>query len=394
MILILSWGVLAVIFSVTLLFPEWRKYRATKELLKRCRSSTRTSASEWVRLIKNGANVSFQGPSLLMPVLSQLVVIADMDAIRACMETASHIDFSLTDGHGNTALHCICHENVSDSCAKEILSLFVLRLETHPLDICDWGKVNDHGDDFMSLVASRQLLSVLFPIVKNVPFYADSMEPIPISRRVWEWDWEQLSAEEQSNLKIPGATIKADQYTSQLFKLANEDFPDVALVQKCVANGADICFHYPDSYWPIIHRFIFAGNVECVAACLQTPHPIDFTCTDRYKCTPLHFICRNSLDNKKSEVEILKLVLDRLENRRETDIVNWGQENSVGMDFLHHAVFSERLSVVWPIVKERLPYFKNHSYPIPIHCKIYRSDWNQLTEDEQQQFDPLSGFEY
>lgn len=386
--------IICMVLLSVFLWPEWKKYRSTKELVKRCRSSKRTSAGEWNRLIENGADVSVNGPSMLMPVLSQLVIIPDIEGIRACMNSNLPLDFSLTDGHGNTPLHCICHENVSDLCAKEILSLFVLRLETHPLDKCDWGIVNHHGDDFLSLVASRQLLSVLFPLLKNVPFYADSVAPLPITRKVWQWDWEQLSPEDQANLKIPDEIIKADRYTSKLFKLANEDFPDLTEVQNCVKNGADVCFHVPGSYWPILHRFIFAGNVECVAACLKSPNPINFTCTDRYKCTPLHFICRNSLDNKKSEVEILRLILDRLDSGLNSDSVNWEQQNSVGMDFLHHVVFSERLSVVWPIVKKRVSYFRDHSFPIPITCRIYRSDWNQLTPEEQQQFEPHAGFEY
>lgn len=384
------------VVSVLYLKAKHAPQRATTKLIHLCKEKGELywhpSLALVTDCVRNGADVSVRSPLLQQPVLCHFVKVGAVECIEACLATLNVIDFTVKDAFGDTPLHTVCSSGISNEMAHRILWLFVFRLETHPRDVADWKLKNNRGDDFCALAAGSQQLSLLWPLVRHLPAYADLLDPLPLSSRVWQWDWERLSVEDRKCFAPPSTLVVANEPTATLFKMSASDFPVLSLVQECVQQGADVLFHPPDSYWPILHRFLFAGEVDCVAACMESPQSIDFTVVDRYKCTPLHLVCHNGMDNKVGVAAILSHILHRLATHSE-DVVNWSQKNDVGLDFISHAAASERLSLVWPLVKHAVPYFRNYSGKIPLCAPVYRSDWNALTTEEQARLEPLKGFE-
>lgn len=190
----------------------------------------------------------------------------------------------------------------------------------------------------------------------------------------------------------------------------------VAVIQKCIENGADIL--YCDSShevrsrdWriPVLHRFIEYGFVEAVRACLSTTHPIDFTIAADYGDegnfaspyqhfkTPLQLLCE--LDSDEAAVAILEAIIERLERTsfgRDTpmDIIEWGNETGDDDElFLNNAGAHHRLSLFWPVVKNRVPYFRDkvNNGPIPLTDDVFSFDWDQLSTEDHECFDVENG---
>lgn len=392
--------VLLLAVSLALLLFYFRRRtasQATEELIRLCKQKGdkywHLPAAEVEKVVQAGADVTVRTPYLTQPVLCQFIHLGLVDCVKACLASPRELDFTVCDFNGNSPLHCICTSTVPPSVAKEMLSLVVYRIETHPTDLVDLNIRNGRGDCFVDLMARNQLLSALWPHVRHLPCFADRVSPIGIQNEAWQWDWEKLAEDMQACLH-PKILIQCDEPTATLFKLSNDDFPDTAEVRRCVQNGADVLFRPPGTYWSSFHRFLSGGNVECVAECLKTHRSMDFTSVDPYQAaTPLHAICCNSMDNKASEEAILKLVLHRLEECAGRDTIDWTKKNGVGMDFISHVAACERLSLFWPILREQVEYFKQYEGPLPINAVIFRSDWNQLAKDDQLRFKPLKGFE-
>lgn len=164
----------------------------------------------------------------------------------------------------------------------------------------------------------------------------------------------------------------------------------IKTLREVIRNGADVCYQGPDMKRPVLHTFIEKRLTECVEVCLETPHPIDFTITDGDGYTPLLLIARRSCYSTSKCVEILRLVLSRLERNPLKDKIDWGQKSKNGFDFVSIAADYQRLSRLFPIVRLE-PYFRDQKRPIPLSVRIYETDWEDLGPDRRRFFDPEKG---
>eukprot|EP00796_Vickermania_ingenoplastis_P006984 gene6984-4948_t len=99
------------------------------------------------------ADVMYQNAMMSAPLLHQFIQRGATDAVLSCLATRAALDFTLTDRHGrNTPLHLLC---------------------------------------FQSLHRAK------------VPFFALFIKAIPLQAQPAQWDWEQLSAEDQSRFALP-----------------------------------------------------------------------------------------------------------------------------------------------------------------------------------------------
>lgn len=152
------------------------------------------------RLVSDGADVLFRPEVFLKPTLMAFAYKGCMEALRACLETSSPIDFTLTDHRRRTLFHYLCCD-FSPTTAAEILQLLVYRVETHPRDQLDWGQEDMAGLDFIHLAAENGRLSLLFPLVRQMAYFDDRTEPITLDT-VRAADWKQLSEEDKENFTV------------------------------------------------------------------------------------------------------------------------------------------------------------------------------------------------
>lgn len=207
----------------------------------------------------------------------------------------------------------------------------------------------------------------------------------------------------------------------------------VAVIQRCVDDGADVMYSCRTSIpgkgrttndtvdeqlksveasegsIPVLHRFIEYGFVDAVRACLTTPQSIDFTVAADYGAdgnfasayqhfkTPLQLVCQ--LDSDEKAVAILEVIIERLERTSfhaeiPLDVVEWGNENGDEDElFLNNAGLHHRLSLFWPVVKNRVPYFRERigNGAIPIVDDVFSFDWAQLSSEDQACFELENG---
>lgn len=184
----------------------------------------------------------------------------------------------------------------------------------------------------------------------------------------------------------------ASEGLSELSTLKRLTQATLKAVEQCIEDGADVCYQSDDmSRSPAFHRFIEQREVKFIKACLQTRHPIDFTITDPEGFTPLLLLARKSCSSPSKSVEILRLVVRRLETHPLLDNVNWGQKSPNGYDFCNIAADYECLSAFWPIVKTQ-PFFAYRREPIELRVRIHAGDWTDLGFDNKPFFDPVKGF--
>lgn len=288
---------------------------SSTELAALCKRSSATASYEAVkRYIDSGADPHYREESSMpMPILHTFIEAGNVGAVKACLSTSKRVDFTLTDKRcRKTPLHCLCQLSLSDEKTAAMLQLVVERLEKHPDDRIQWVQEDDEGSEFLSCAARNQQLSLVWSIVRDVPFFAEQTEPLTLLR-VWEWDWNALGRDEQVCFSLPeDHYIRADQHTGMLSKLFLRGNPDPKKVEACVSKGADIFFKVDGLHSPLFHMFVWYGFVDCVRACLTTPSAIDFSTKDISGYTALHCLCFG--DNPPDVIsQILHLILDRLQ---------------------------------------------------------------------------------
>lgn len=176
----------------------------------------------------------------------------------------------------------------------------------------------------------------------------------------------------------------------------NADFtPDIAAIQRCVAEGAEVMYVGPGSVdCPLLTRFIFSGQVDVVRVCLGTPAPINFSLGNIDGWTPLHVISIRS--DKAPEVvgRLLNDIIDRLDRRVPGDVYDWGKRNKHGNDAISWAAHNGHLSTWWrTLVARGVTFYTQHAGgPITLTQKVERHDWEErMTEEERSHFNPLWG---
>eukprot|EP00796_Vickermania_ingenoplastis_P007699 gene7699-5401_t len=165
-------------------------------------------------------------------VLHVFIAVGNTDCVRECLKTRRVINFNTAVAEAvtdrSTLLLCFSAGTLLPRENVEIVSLMLHRLETHLGDVMNWGWMdfpNGHGlrlrppmgeanelfglpaapplaallpfrspQSLLARVVQQQKLSALWGLLRNVPYYEDNIEPIPLSLCgfVWEWDWNAL----------------------------------------------------------------------------------------------------------------------------------------------------------------------------------------------------------
>lgn len=221
--------------------------------------------------------------------------------------------------------------------------------------------------------------------------------PIPLDT-VWRWEWEALTAAGATRryFKVKkNRIIDADEPTGELWRLATHH-PQTApasAIEALVSVGADVVF-LKDNI-TILHRFIRAGAVNAVRACLQTQRHIDFTVKNDFLWTLFHSGVSPVTRAHRRDVSHVMMcaILDRLESHP-GDGVDWSGTNCAGDNLLSTAAAYGKLSLLWNLlISRRIPYFHNYPGRIPITTKVYKKDWDQLSDEHQSRFNLIEGFE-
>lgn len=195
----------------------------------------------------------------------------------------------------------------------------------------------------------------------------------------------------------------------------------------------------------MLSYFVRIGDLECVAACLESPLPIDFTLESKggVKYSPLFMLC--GLPDSQKAVKGLEMFIDRLNSPKgRADVINWFavvREGSVipwdvedhndndnsddagnKISFLSMVAWWGKLSCFWPVLKSRVwpfcelrgheeynaptSFATTHSearvpttsprstkpnqtqYRVPFHLTkpVCRSDWESLSPEDQRYF--------
>eukprot|EP00796_Vickermania_ingenoplastis_P012134 gene12134-8355_t len=208
-------------------------------------------------IVTERADLHHHIPAWPQPILHTIVSKGLVDCLRCCMESPMRLDFTQTEGVlGRTVFHLLCHYQIPQKKAVEMLRLLIFRIETHPIDTVDWGQRthrqhrycrNDRGFDFLSYAALHGRLAIYWPKVRHMAFYGDATDPLDLCGWVWEWDWEQLNQadgeresegkpsiefmdaeepcdndREQQNFQRPEKVVRANHATVGLLRLCTE----------------------------------------------------------------------------------------------------------------------------------------------------------------------------
>lgn len=333
--------------------------------------------------------------------LINLIKIGHAHGVRSfLLSTDRGIDFTVTDTHyGRNPFHWVCRHTLSERDTRLMLGSMIDHIQNHPTDdFVDLTQRDGIGLTFFTLAGFCLKVSVVWPLIRSSPpllALTQPLLPIPL-HSIWQWDWEALGVEGQGYFTIADAhVIEADKATGHLAKLSWENTkPDPTEVGACVKAGANVNFKDPKAEQNLLGMFLYYGAVECVRECLSTTTAIDFTATGKYGYTALHAICVYNGEPEKVAA-LVHLLLDRLEHFPGVDLIDWGQKDETGKDFITYCGQCGMLSVVWPIIKQRGVLFylsTDRDEPILIASKVYLSDWNQLTKEDQECFSVPKGF--
>lgn len=371
-------------------------------LLVRSAGTEDVDVSEVEACVKEDADVMFVAEGQRRPVLQELVARGAEDAVRACLQTPRDLDFSVVSDDGGTVLCELC-SCPSEEAAVRMLRLIRTRLETHPQDVVRWAAVNSYENDFLSVAADRQRLSLFFAEAADVPYYADQVEAIPLTLRVWSWDHDALEPDEQALVRVadPGMYRVASRVTGRFARLMEQvdgrfPSPDPREVRRLVEEGADVTFSEYEN-GSVLHELLWNGEFESALACIEaSQHAIDFNRPDSCSRTLLHHVCGNFTCYLMPEqsVALLRAMLARIaEQEREdraTAAVDWMKETEWGDDFLSCAAEAQLLSSFWPLVRERvLAQLADHpakGLPIKLRQQVWKFDWDDLSAEDKRYF--------
>eukprot|EP00796_Vickermania_ingenoplastis_P007751 gene7750-biopygen5203 len=357
------------------------------------------------RLVRAGADITFHPPGEDMSLPSFLLFASSghPECFAACLETPSPIDFSkgympwtfhsMEDGRKRTFLPStlvfICIRQ-SPSAVHLMLKAILRRLERGIAgDKIDWENVfnADFPVSFLSQAADQKILHIVWPLVKDLKHYRELPKPIALLAAACDTDWAQLNDADKKSFMLLSGFV--DTPTADLRQLSLQSPPDVEAVRRCVRAGAQIV---PSVFYVSLHPlalFLVNCEVECLAACMETKHPINFK-LDRNGNSICVAICLYA-HNEEVAGGMLKAVVKRIAENRPGDKVDWEQRDWFGHDFFSYAAEYDLLHVVWPIVKP-LPHFRKKTEPIRINRRVTSEDWDQLSDEDQKRFDITEGF--
>lgn len=347
------------------------------------------------KCVDDGALVYVEDVDAMRPVLNGLILAGEVDAVRICLSSKLPINFTFGGMEEQTPLHAACFMSVSDEHTAAILDLIVERIQTHPEDQIDWGKPNFDGQEVLSFASKYQKISILWPRVREFPYYSDRTAPFSFPY-VWSTDWNTLLKEYRNDeyyFDLQKSKVReVDCHTSNLMKLCwkssdvqAQDPSVYAGLVDSVRSGANVLIR-AEYDWPLLHWVIGMGRIVCLRAMLQTTQPLDFS--ELFSAGPhssvsaLGQVC---VCGPEESAASLSLILDRLESPiGNSDTVNWDS-------FLSTAASLKLLSVLYPILKSYgVPYFLEHKLDLVVH----QEDWDQLSDQEKNDFGEIRFTDY
>lgn len=181
---------------------------------------------------------------------------------------------------------------------------------------------------------------------------------------------------------MPHATVQLLDYCLTL-KQGRE--PDPALVESCVANGADLSYEYPRLRSRTLHILLQYASSKCVAAAFKTVSAINFStpcgCRSRM-LSPLHLVVIRS--DRYEAAHILGLIISRVQSHPE-DFIDFSQKTWDGLGILSLSAKHRRLSLLWPYLKH-LATFSQEKSPFIITVRVSWEDWKDLPDEDKTLF--------
>lgn len=330
--------------------------------------------------IQDGADITFQPSKADDSTLHPCVQMGHTAALRMLLATPQNVDFTVEGWWKRSPLHCICLHASSQpphtiQLMKDMTNLIVLRLTSHPNDHVDWSQKDVFGDDFISNISYYDALSHLYPLVRGQPYFLTAPKPIFLTYMPSSRDWKDLCTEDQNSMQV---TVVG--YSRRLYHEVQKATPDLDVVKMCVNEGADVLFKANEDDYPLLSFCILMRNVEALRVLLDTKKKIDFTVTGGDDWCPLHVVCSSFLDSSTGLLgaigDITAAIVNRLDKCPD-DVVDWGQRERTGCDFLSLATREGILSNVYPLVRSQ-QYFTSALKPIPLLYKPLDDDWSRL----------------
>lgn len=330
--------------------------------------------------LRDGGDLHFVPPGMgSWSLLEAIVLSGKTDLFTVCLEAAPYpLQFSVGSTQHDSVLHILASSNrISTSEAVRMMGVLCQRVERHPLDVVQWEKKGSNGEAFLPLAARHQRLSALWPLVKEMPFFADKVErfTLPLA---WSWDLEALSEEDREMFVLENVADAAES-TGRLWKLLRDKKSPLSDVEACLTSGADVLF-IPADYHCSILELTLLLRPEVFSICVDSPYPLNFRRTDERGNTLLHRLASPSILTTPKAVEVMAGISQRM-NSHPGDTIDWTQRDEKGRDFLSLAVQHQRLSALWPYVKKHFP-----TTPISLPL-AYTSDLEKLTPADRCLFD-------
>lgn len=232
----------------------------------------------------------------------------------------SMIDFTAQGTHAGVSLLFLLLQLpfATEEDIRRIFQGVVHHIETHPRDTVHWA-----SGDFIAQVARLHLLSVMYPIVKGMPYFGDRVEPMVLPL-VWRSDWEGLEEEDRKAFQILDegrGIVVGNRATAQLFGIYLSSRIEVAAVRRYVRDGAYLLFGEEVSHVPILLWWLENHETSaCINAALEelsTPLVSAHWSEEKVQREVRHSLFHNLFFSGKEREHILRTVSTILSKERE-----------------------------------------------------------------------------
>eukprot|EP00796_Vickermania_ingenoplastis_P010612 gene10612-7376_t len=304
-----------------------------------------------------------------MGALEQLILAGDLGKVKAYIDDQVKcgciVDLMEWNAFSaSTPLHAMAAVNTgSDDYNVELIHDIVSQIMLHPGNFrVNWRQEDGRGLNFISIIAERQLLHRLFPLLEDeVAEYSDATptEPVMLLGEAWEWDLLELGdSSEVLKMQKEELLHKCNRATGIFWKLCQAPCPDVNKMRQMVAKEC------PDP----MHQ---CGAWEGRPLLEYRLHRCGPLWSD-----PLHYMtCLHAYPVRVRRV--LRLIIDHV-NSHPSDVIDWGLEDSEETTLVQRQ--RSRSPPVWIQVVRHdcpVPYYVNARRLI-ISTEVLRKDMRKL----------------
>lgn len=349
-------------------------------------------------VIHKKANICFKREDTRdTPALHALILMGNVRCVEMCLEIPEPIDFRVTENQfQRTPFHLACDEMLSKQQCKDMVRLLSERVQGHPEDFLNLWQKDAGGMNMLCLAASEQKLSAVWPAVKDLPAFSDTLESISLSPcTLWKWDWDALDEGDQSYFDITETVlVNGSEATGQLWRECGKSNPDGTHVEWCIAQGADPLIQFPSfnngvKSMPLLYELLYSGDEKCCRACLNCQNTINFNFQANGGWSPFHCLCYAGRP-ADSTSKLLESLLDRLGSHPdERSEVKWSLQDDAGRDFLSSAAQMGLLTCVWNVLMERkVVFFLEPTNTFVLTCTmIHECDKELILHHPKKLFD-------